>query len=113
MFLKQLDHGCFDVYMSLTGLQMRTASTPVISKAQSKPRLHQGKTPQLKNTGVVWECFSSLVLIMLQSEKITGLKLLRNFKTERICDCIDVPLIANVYLSDQSLFVLFSLLTYQ
>ncbi|XP_014850008.1 PREDICTED: ensconsin isoform X2 [Poecilia mexicana] len=34
------------------GLQMRTASTPVISKAQSKPRLHQGKTTQHKNTGL-------------------------------------------------------------
>uniref|UniRef100_A0A665V827 Microtubule-associated protein 7a n=1 Tax=Echeneis naucrates TaxID=173247 RepID=A0A665V827_ECHNA len=34
------------------GLQMRTASTPVISKAQSKPRLHQGKTNQHKNTGL-------------------------------------------------------------
>ncbi|XP_023256933.1 ensconsin-like isoform X2 [Seriola lalandi dorsalis] len=32
------------------GLQMRTASTPVISKA--KPRLHQGKTTQHKNTGL-------------------------------------------------------------
>uniref|UniRef100_A0A673CVZ8 Ensconsin n=1 Tax=Sphaeramia orbicularis TaxID=375764 RepID=A0A673CVZ8_9TELE len=31
------------------GLQMRTASSPVISKAQSKPRLHQGKTPQHKS----------------------------------------------------------------
>ncbi|XP_071335137.1 ensconsin isoform X2 [Trachinotus anak] len=34
------------------GLQMRTASSPVISKAQSKPRLHQGKTNQHKNTGL-------------------------------------------------------------
>ncbi|XP_035507941.1 ensconsin-like [Morone saxatilis] len=34
------------------GLQMRTASSPVISKAQSKPRLHQGKTTQHKNTGL-------------------------------------------------------------
>ncbi|XP_056261354.1 ensconsin isoform X7 [Seriola aureovittata] len=34
------------------GLQMRTASTPVISKALSKPRLHQGKTTQHKNTGL-------------------------------------------------------------
>ncbi|XP_049915063.1 ensconsin isoform X2 [Epinephelus moara] len=34
------------------GLQMRTASSPVISKAQSKPRLHQGKTSQHKNTGL-------------------------------------------------------------
>uniref|UniRef100_A0A671W9V8 Ensconsin n=1 Tax=Sparus aurata TaxID=8175 RepID=A0A671W9V8_SPAAU len=34
------------------GLQMRTASSPVISKAQSKPRLHQGRTPQHKNTGL-------------------------------------------------------------
>ncbi|XP_034384086.1 ensconsin isoform X2 [Cyclopterus lumpus] len=34
------------------GLQMRTASSPVISKSQSKPRLHQGKTTQHKNTGL-------------------------------------------------------------
>ncbi|XP_070705451.1 ensconsin isoform X2 [Pempheris klunzingeri] len=34
------------------GLQMRTASSPVISKAQSKPRLHQGKTTQHKKTGL-------------------------------------------------------------
>ncbi|XP_036941796.1 ensconsin isoform X2 [Acanthopagrus latus] len=34
------------------GLQMRTASSPVISKAQSKPRLQQGRTPQHKNTGL-------------------------------------------------------------
>ncbi|KAM4529640.1 ensconsin isoform 3-T3 [Fundulus diaphanus] len=34
------------------GLQMRTTSTPVMSKAQSKPRLHQGKTTQHKNTGL-------------------------------------------------------------
>ncbi|KAL7388200.1 hypothetical protein ABVT39_008741 [Epinephelus coioides] len=34
------------------GLQMRTASSPVISKAQSKPRLYQGKTSQHKNTGL-------------------------------------------------------------
>lgn len=46
--------------MSLTGLQMRTASSPVISKAQSKPRLHQGKTPQHKNTGFLG-LFCSLV----------------------------------------------------
>ncbi|KAK7906839.1 hypothetical protein WMY93_015451 [Mugilogobius chulae] len=31
------------------GLQMRTSSTPVISKAQSKPRLSQGKAPQHKS----------------------------------------------------------------
>ncbi|XP_056872821.1 ensconsin isoform X2 [Takifugu flavidus] len=34
------------------GLQMRTASSPVVNKAQSKPRLHQGKTPQHRNTGL-------------------------------------------------------------
>ncbi|XP_026175319.1 ensconsin isoform X1 [Mastacembelus armatus] len=34
------------------GLQMRTASSPVINKAQSKPFLHQGKTTQHKNTGL-------------------------------------------------------------
>ncbi|KAM7368007.1 hypothetical protein PAMP_014263 [Pampus punctatissimus] len=34
------------------GLQMRTASSPVISKAQSKSRLHQGKTTHHKNTGL-------------------------------------------------------------
>ncbi|XP_077949416.1 ensconsin isoform X27 [Gasterosteus aculeatus] len=34
------------------GLQMRTTSSPVISKSQSKPRLHQGKTTQHKNTGL-------------------------------------------------------------
>ncbi|KAM8726568.1 ensconsin isoform 11-T11 [Acanthopagrus schlegelii] len=34
------------------GLQMRTASSPVISKAQSKTRLQQGRTPQHKNTGL-------------------------------------------------------------
>lgn len=39
------------LYMLLTGLQMRTASSPVINKAQSKPRLLQGKTPQHRNTG--------------------------------------------------------------
>ncbi|KAF7658573.1 hypothetical protein LDENG_00010980 [Lucifuga dentata] len=33
-------------------LKMRTASTPVISKAQSKLRLHQGKTTHHKNTGL-------------------------------------------------------------
>lgn len=43
--------------MLLTGLQMRTASSPVISKAQSKPRLYQGKTTQHKNTGVLWDFF--------------------------------------------------------
>lgn len=45
--------------MLLTGLQMRTSSSPVISKAQSKPRLHQGKTTQHKNTGVFWELFAA------------------------------------------------------
>ncbi|MEQ2285989.1 hypothetical protein AMECASPLE_037591, partial [Ameca splendens] len=35
------------------GLQMRTASTPVISKTQSKPHLHQGKTTQHKSTGFI------------------------------------------------------------
>ncbi|XP_047243933.1 ensconsin isoform X3 [Girardinichthys multiradiatus] len=34
------------------GLQMRTTSTPVISKTQSKPHLHQGKTTQHKSTGL-------------------------------------------------------------
>uniref|UniRef100_A0A3Q3J8I8 Uncharacterized protein n=1 Tax=Monopterus albus TaxID=43700 RepID=A0A3Q3J8I8_MONAL len=34
------------------GLQMRTASSPVINKAQSKPLLRQGKTTQHKNTGL-------------------------------------------------------------
>ncbi|KAI4801907.1 hypothetical protein KUCAC02_019774 [Chaenocephalus aceratus] len=34
------------------GLQMRTASSPVISKAQSKSHLHQGTTNQHKNTGM-------------------------------------------------------------
>ncbi|XP_015250004.1 PREDICTED: ensconsin isoform X3 [Cyprinodon variegatus] len=34
------------------GLQMRTTSTPVMSKALSKPRLHQGKTTQHKNPGL-------------------------------------------------------------
>nr|XP_054603814.1 ensconsin isoform X7 [Nothobranchius furzeri] len=34
------------------GLQMRTVSTPIINKALSKPRLHQGKTTQQKNTGL-------------------------------------------------------------
>ncbi|RVE56023.1 hypothetical protein OJAV_G00231990 [Oryzias javanicus] len=34
------------------GLQMRTTSSPVIGKAQSKPRLHPGKSPQQKNTGL-------------------------------------------------------------
>ncbi|XP_075940679.1 ensconsin [Anarhichas minor] len=34
------------------GLQMRTASSPVLSKSQSKPRLHPGKTTQHKNTGL-------------------------------------------------------------
>ncbi|XP_041661481.1 ensconsin isoform X2 [Cheilinus undulatus] len=34
------------------GLHMRTASSPVISKTQSKHHLHQGKTPQQKNTGL-------------------------------------------------------------
>ncbi|XP_067429453.1 ensconsin isoform X2 [Thunnus thynnus] len=34
------------------GLQTRTASSPVISKAQSKPRLHLGKTTHHKNTGL-------------------------------------------------------------
>ncbi|MED6266832.1 hypothetical protein CHARACLAT_006061, partial [Characodon lateralis] len=34
------------------GLQMRTASTPVISKTQSKPHLRQGKTTQHKSTGL-------------------------------------------------------------
>ncbi|XP_039454906.1 ensconsin isoform X2 [Oreochromis aureus] len=34
------------------GLQMRTVSSPVICKAQSKPHLHQGKTSQQKNTGL-------------------------------------------------------------
>ncbi|KAL3052619.1 hypothetical protein OYC64_005204 [Pagothenia borchgrevinki] len=34
------------------GLQMRTASSPVISKAQSKSRLHQGTTTRHKNTGM-------------------------------------------------------------
>ncbi|XP_053193346.1 ensconsin isoform X3 [Scomber japonicus] len=34
------------------GLQKRTASSPVISKAQSKSRLHLGKTTHHKNTGL-------------------------------------------------------------
>uniref|UniRef100_A0A8D3AER9 Ensconsin n=1 Tax=Scophthalmus maximus TaxID=52904 RepID=A0A8D3AER9_SCOMX len=34
------------------GLQMRTASSPVINKAQSKLHLHQGKTTHLKDTGL-------------------------------------------------------------
>ncbi|CAN9507421.1 unnamed protein product [Ophioblennius macclurei] len=34
------------------GLQMRTASSPAISKSQSKLRLHQEKTPQRKSTGL-------------------------------------------------------------
>ncbi|XP_026196888.1 ensconsin isoform X2 [Anabas testudineus] len=34
------------------GLQMRTVSSPVINKAQSKPFLHQAKTSQHKNTGL-------------------------------------------------------------
>ncbi|XP_075900676.1 ensconsin isoform X1 [Nelusetta ayraudi] len=34
------------------GLQMRTASSPVISKAQSKPRLHKGKSSPRQNTGL-------------------------------------------------------------
>ncbi|KAL6096001.1 map7 [Pungitius sinensis] len=34
------------------GLQMRTTSSPIISKSQSKPRLHQGKTTQHKITGL-------------------------------------------------------------
>ncbi|XP_029318800.1 ensconsin isoform X2 [Cottoperca gobio] len=34
------------------GLQMRTASSPVINKAQSKLRLHPGKTTQHKNSGM-------------------------------------------------------------
>ncbi|KAM6915021.1 uncharacterized protein map7b [Xenentodon cancila] len=34
------------------GLRMRTASSPAISKTQSKPRLHQGKTPQQNHTGL-------------------------------------------------------------
>ncbi|KAM8832028.1 uncharacterized protein map7b isoform 3-T3 [Spinachia spinachia] len=34
------------------GLQMRTTSSPIISKCQSKPRLHQGKTTQHKETGL-------------------------------------------------------------
>uniref|UniRef100_A0A1A8J7E2 Microtubule-associated protein 7 n=3 Tax=Nothobranchius kuhntae TaxID=321403 RepID=A0A1A8J7E2_NOTKU len=34
------------------GLQMRAVSTPIINKALSKPRLHQGKTTQQKNTGL-------------------------------------------------------------
>ncbi|KAM8826057.1 uncharacterized protein map7b isoform 3-T3 [Synchiropus picturatus] len=34
------------------GLQMRTASSPVINKAQSKLRLPQGTTTQTKNTGL-------------------------------------------------------------
>ncbi|XP_053744045.1 ensconsin isoform X7 [Synchiropus splendidus] len=34
------------------GLQMRTASSPVINKAQSKLRLPQGTTTQAKNTGL-------------------------------------------------------------
>ncbi|XP_017282826.1 ensconsin isoform X2 [Kryptolebias marmoratus] len=34
------------------GLKMRTVSTPVINKALSKPRLHQGRTLQQKTTGL-------------------------------------------------------------
>nr|XP_019947347.1 PREDICTED: ensconsin isoform X2 [Paralichthys olivaceus] len=34
------------------GLQMRTASSPVINKAQSKLRLHQGKTNPHRDTGL-------------------------------------------------------------
>ncbi|XP_013874365.1 ensconsin isoform X2 [Austrofundulus limnaeus] len=34
------------------GLQLRTVSTPVINKALSKPRLHQGRTTQQKTTGL-------------------------------------------------------------
>lgn len=62
---------------------MRTTSTPVISKAQSKTRLNQGKTTQHKNTGVFWEFLPVLVphFYMLhasvQSKKITGWKLFK------------------------------------
>lgn len=73
----------FDVYM-LTGLRMRTASSPVISKVQSKHRLHQGKTTHRKNTGVFWEDFFGPSYYMLhtmwQSKKIMGWKLLKNSK---------------------------------
>lgn len=61
VFSNATSHVFFNVHMLLTGLQMRTASSPVISKAQSKPRLHPGKTTHHKNTGVFWEGFLSLV----------------------------------------------------
>lgn len=47
------DHVHCDVYMLPTGLQMRTASSPVISRAQSKPRLHKGKRSPHRDTGVL------------------------------------------------------------
>lgn len=72
----------FDVHMLLTGLQMRTASSPVINKAQSKPLLHQGKTSQHKNTGVFWELYAVWFLIInnthcVAKQKILGWKMLQ------------------------------------
>ncbi|XP_034018061.1 ensconsin isoform X4 [Thalassophryne amazonica] len=45
------DRGRVHAHLSLTGFQTRTASSPVINKAQSKPRLLQGKTTHNTNTG--------------------------------------------------------------
>lgn len=60
-----------DVYMPPTGLQMRTASSPVISKAQSKPRLHRGKSSPRQNTGVLLD---SVHTSSSQAKKHHGLK---------------------------------------
>lgn len=63
--------------MLLTGLQMRTVSTPVINKALSKPRLHQGKTTQHKNTGLLG---LSLYVGHVDKQKAHGLETVNESK---------------------------------
>lgn len=81
-----------DVHMLLTGLQKRTASSPVISKAQSKSRLHLGKTTHHKNTGVFWGRFLQfgalyyMLHTMRQSKKDHGLETVEEFQNDRNCD---------------------------
>lgn len=73
----------------MTGLQMRTASSPVINKAQSKPLLHQGKTSQHKNTGVFWNLYAVWLLIIrhaLCRAKDLGLENAADFHTGRNLD---------------------------
>ena len=69
--------------MLLTGLRMRTASSPVISKAHSKPCLHQRKTILRKNTGVPLPPYFGHLYVTKQKEN--GLK---TVKCDNLAHCL-------------------------